>query len=123
MLLERIFIPLTSSYEEGSLFLHHTFPLFFPKYSPPYGWSCVFAADPQKMEPSKRSSGTAGVVILVLLIVIAAGLAAYYFLKKRRVHIPREDTFENTLYFNSRSSPGTSDTKDLMSNIEQNEHA
>lgn len=80
-------------------------------------------ADPQKMEPSKRSSGTAGVVIVVLLIVIAAGLAAYYFLKKRRVHIPREDTFENTLYFNSRSSPGTSDTKDLMSNIEQNEHA
>lgn len=60
---------------------------------------------------------------MVLLIITGAGFAAYFFYKKRRVPFPREDTFENTLYFNSGSSPGTSDTKDLMGNIEQNEHA
>lgn len=60
---------------------------------------------------------------MVLLIVAGAGLAAYFFYKKRRVPLPQESTFENTLYFNSRSSPGTSDMKDLMGNIEQNEHA
>lgn len=76
------------------------------------------------MEPSKKSSSAAGaVVVVVLLIVMGAGLAAYYFYKKRRVQLPQETTFENTLYFNSHPSPGTSDTKDLMGNIEQNEHA
>nr|XP_044990947.1 macrophage mannose receptor 1 [Jaculus jaculus] len=73
--------------------------------------------------PSKSSSRVTGVVIVILLILAAAGFAAFFFYKKRRVHIPQESTFENTLYFNSQSSPGTSDTKDLMSNIEQNEHA
>ncbi|ELW47394.1 Macrophage mannose receptor 1 [Tupaia chinensis] len=80
-------------------------------------------ADSRKMEPSKPSSRVAGVVIVILLILLGAGLAAYFFYKKRRVHIPQESTFENTLYFNSRSSPGTSDTKGLVGNIEQNEHA
>ncbi|KFO21624.1 Macrophage mannose receptor 1 [Fukomys damarensis] len=81
-------------------------------------------ADSRKMEPSKKSSSATGaVVVVVLLIVMGAGLAAYYFHKKRRGHLPQETTFENTLYFNSHSSPGTSDTKDLMGNIEQNEHA
>lgn len=76
------------------------------------------------MEPTKKSSSAAGVVVVVvLLIIMGAALAAYYFYKKRRVHIPQETTFENTLYFNSHSSPGTSDTKVLMGNIEQNEHA
>lgn len=77
------------------------------------------------MDPQpKGSSKAAGVVIVVLLIVIGAGVAAYFFYKKRRVlHIPQEATFENTLYFNSNPSPGTSDMKDLMGNIEQNEHA
>ncbi|EPY75288.1 hypothetical protein CB1_001715008 [Camelus ferus] len=74
------------------------------------------------MSPSKPSSNVAGVVVIVvLLIILGAGLAAYFFYKKRHVHLPREDTFENTLYFNSGSSPGTSDTKDLVGNIEQNE--
>uniref|UniRef100_G1PD26 Macrophage mannose receptor 1 n=1 Tax=Myotis lucifugus TaxID=59463 RepID=G1PD26_MYOLU len=84
-------------------------------------------ADPRKMEPSKPSkpsSGVAGgVVVVILLIAVGAGLAAYMFYKKRRVHLPQESTFENTLYFNSRPSTGTGDTKDLVSNIEQNEHA
>ncbi|KAF4023228.1 hypothetical protein G4228_015619 [Cervus hanglu yarkandensis] len=81
-------------------------------------------ADPRKMEPSKPSSSATGVVVIVvLLIIMGAGFAVYFFYKKRRVHLPREDTFENTLYFNSGSSPGTNDTKDLMGNIEQNEHA
>ncbi|XP_002918683.1 macrophage mannose receptor 1 [Ailuropoda melanoleuca] len=81
-------------------------------------------ADPRKMGPSKQSSSVAGVVVMVVLLIITgAGLAAYFFYKKRRVHLPQENTFENTLYFNSRSSPGTSDMKDLVGNIEQNEHA
>lgn len=76
------------------------------------------------MDPHKASSSVAGIVVIViLLIVTGAGLAAYFFYKKRRVHLFGESTFENTLYFNSRSIPGTSDTKDLMDNIEQNEHA
>lgn len=76
------------------------------------------------MGPSKPSSSATGVVVIVVLLIITgAGFAVYFFYKKRRVHLPREDTFENTLYFNSGSSPGTNDTKDLMGNIEQNEHA
>ncbi|EGW02049.1 Macrophage mannose receptor 1 [Cricetulus griseus] len=69
------------------------------------------------------SSRAAGVVIVVLLILMGAGVAAYFLYKKRRaLHIPQEATFENTLYFDSHQTPGTSDTKDLMGNIEQNEH-
>lgn len=76
------------------------------------------------MTPPKPSSSRAGVVVVVtLLLAMGAGLAAYLYYKKRRVHLPQENTFENTLYFNSRSSPGTSDIKDLVGNIEQNEHA
>ena len=76
------------------------------------------------MDPFKPSSSVAGVVVMVVLLIITgAGLAAYFFHKKRHVHLPQENTFENTLYFNSRSSPGTSDTKDFVGNIEQNEHA
>jgi C-type mannose receptor len=76
------------------------------------------------MEPPKQSSSMAGVVVIVILLIVAgAGLTAYFFYKKRRTHIPQESTFENTLYFNSQSSSGMSDTKDLMDNIEQNEHA
>lgn len=75
------------------------------------------------MSPSKQSPSVAGVVVIVvLLIVMGAGLAAYRFYKKRHVHLPQENTFENTLYFNSRSNAGISDTKDLVGNIEQNEH-
>ncbi|XP_075826649.1 macrophage mannose receptor 1 [Microtus pennsylvanicus] len=83
-------------------------------------------ADQRKMDPppAKGSSRAAGVVIVVLLILMGAGVAAYFLYKKRRVlHIPQEATFENTLYFDGHQSPGTSDTKDLMGNIEQNEHA
>lgn len=76
------------------------------------------------MEPTKKSSGVAGgVIVVVLLMAVGAGFVAYMFYKKKRVHLPQESTFENTLYFNSRPSTGTSDTKDLVSNIEQNEHA
>lgn len=76
------------------------------------------------MGPSKKPSSVAGVVVIVVfLIVMGAGLAAYWFYKKRRVHLPQENTFENTLYFNSRTNAGISDTKDLVGNIEQNEHA
>nr|XP_048316812.1 macrophage mannose receptor 1 [Myodes glareolus] len=87
--------------------------------------SITTKADHRKMDPQpKGSSRAAGVVIVVLLILMGAGAAAYFLYKKRRVlHLPQEATFENTLYFDSHQSPGTSDTKDLMGNIEQNEHA
>ncbi|KAH0627502.1 hypothetical protein JD844_003273 [Phrynosoma platyrhinos] len=52
-----------------------------------------------------------------------AALAGYYFYKKRNQHLLTDDNFENSLYFNSSSAPGTSDTKDLVLNMEQNEHA
>lgn len=80
-------------------------------------------ADPRKMVTSKPSSNSAGVVVIVVLLILTgAGFAAYFFYKKRRVHLPQEENFENTLYFNSASTPGASDTKDLIGNIEQNEH-
>uniref|UniRef100_A0A8C5Y4E3 Macrophage mannose receptor 1 n=1 Tax=Microcebus murinus TaxID=30608 RepID=A0A8C5Y4E3_MICMU len=84
----------------------------------------VSPADSRKMDPAKPSSNVAGaVVVVVLLILTGAGLAAYFYYKRRRVPLPQEGAFENTLYFNSQPSSGTSDTKDLMGNIEQNEHA
>ncbi|XP_066135196.1 macrophage mannose receptor 1 [Saccopteryx bilineata] len=81
-------------------------------------------AQSRKMTPTKSSSGVAGgIVVVILLIAMGAGTAAYLFYKKRRVHLPQENTFENTLYFNSRSNAGISDTKVLMGNIEHNEQA
>lgn len=92
---------------------------------PPHLFANGLSIAEQKMDPQpKRSSRTAGVVIVVLLILMGAGVAAYFLYKKRRaLNIPQEATFENTLYFDSHRSPGISDTKDLMGNIEQNEHA
>ncbi|XP_002663014.2 macrophage mannose receptor 1 [Danio rerio] len=69
---------------------------------------------------------SAGIVVGVVLVIIAvAGLATFLFLKR----IPRpaigECTFDNRLYINSdlTQSPTTIDTKGLVANIEQNEHA
>lgn len=86
--------------------------------------SVTTRADSRKMDPPKQHSKAPAVVVVVLLILMGAGVAAYFFYKKRRVlHVPQEATFENTLYFNSHSGPGPSDTKGLVGNIEQNEHA
>ncbi|XP_009079448.1 PREDICTED: macrophage mannose receptor 1-like, partial [Acanthisitta chloris] len=58
------------------------------------------------------------VVIVVVLTLVGSALGAFY--KRRKNLLPTNDSFENNLYFNS---DGTSDTKDLVTNIEQNEHA
>uniref|UniRef100_A0A8D2IVV1 Macrophage mannose receptor 1 n=1 Tax=Varanus komodoensis TaxID=61221 RepID=A0A8D2IVV1_VARKO len=65
----------------------------------------------------------AAVVIVVILIISGAALAGFYFYRKRNRQILTDDNFENSLYFNSGSSSGISDTKDLVMNMEQNEHA
>ncbi|XP_062983516.1 macrophage mannose receptor 1-like [Elgaria multicarinata webbii] len=65
----------------------------------------------------------AAVVIVVILILAGAGLAGFYFYKRRNQQMLTNDNFENSLYFNSSSSAGISDTKDLMMNMEQNERA
>ncbi|KAM9024791.1 macrophage mannose receptor 1-like isoform 1-T1 [Ara ararauna] len=63
------------------------------------------------------------VVIVVILILVGSGLAGYLFYKRRKNRLSTNDSFENNLYFNSDAVPGTSDTKDLVTNIERNEHA
>ncbi|XP_061441866.1 LOW QUALITY PROTEIN: macrophage mannose receptor 1-like [Rhineura floridana] len=84
---------------------------------------------PEKKEPRKTDdtpapshSKAAIVVVVAVLILTGAALAGYYFYKKRHQHRLTDDNFENSLYFNSSSTPGTSDTKDLMMNMEQNEN-
>lgn len=65
-----------------------------------------------------------GVIIIVgVIILIGSGLGGYFFYKRRKNCLPTNDSFENNLYFNGDAVPGISDTKDLVTNIEQNEHA
>ncbi|CAM4522259.1 unnamed protein product [Caretta caretta] len=72
-------------------------------------------------EPSHSKTGI--VIIVVILILAGVGLAGYFFYRKRKNHMSTNDSFENNLYFNTDAVPGTSDTKDLVANIERNEHA
>uniref|UniRef100_A0A8B9SG96 C-type lectin domain-containing protein n=1 Tax=Anas platyrhynchos TaxID=8839 RepID=A0A8B9SG96_ANAPL len=70
------------------------------------------------------SHGKTGVVVIVVILVLAgSSLVGYLFYKRRKNRLSTNDSFENNLYFNSDAVPGTSDTKDLVTNIEQNEHA
>uniref|UniRef100_H3APD1 Macrophage mannose receptor 1 n=1 Tax=Latimeria chalumnae TaxID=7897 RepID=H3APD1_LATCH len=65
----------------------------------------------------------AGIVVAVVLLVLAGVCVATYFVYKRR-QLPfatSDNNFDNTLYFNTGTSPSTSDTKGLVANIEQNE--
>uniref|UniRef100_A0AAR2LBX1 Macrophage mannose receptor 1 n=1 Tax=Pygocentrus nattereri TaxID=42514 RepID=A0AAR2LBX1_PYGNA len=73
----------------------------------------------------KAPHGYAGVAIAVVLVIIAvAGLAAFLFYKRPTIPVVGECTFDNTLYFNNPArSSNTVDTKGLVANIEQNEHA
>lgn len=73
--------------------------------------------------PTLNHGKTGVVVIVVILILMGSGLAGYLFYKRRKNRLSTNDSFENSLYFNSDAVPGTSDTKDLVTNIEQNEHA
>uniref|UniRef100_A0A803SZJ7 Mannose receptor C-type 1 n=1 Tax=Anolis carolinensis TaxID=28377 RepID=A0A803SZJ7_ANOCA len=88
------------------------------------GYICKKPKESRKEEnkPSSSNSKATAVVVIVILIVAGAALAGYYFYKKRNQHLVTEENFENSLYFNSNSAPGTSDTKDLVLNMEQNEH-
>ncbi|XP_062849166.1 macrophage mannose receptor 1 [Trichomycterus rosablanca] len=78
-----------------------------------------------KPSVDKAPHGYAGIAIGVVLVIIAvAGLAAFLFYKRPTIPVVGECTFDNTLYFNN---PGrftkNVDTKGLVANIEQNEHA
>uniref|UniRef100_A0A4W4DYJ2 Macrophage mannose receptor 1 n=1 Tax=Electrophorus electricus TaxID=8005 RepID=A0A4W4DYJ2_ELEEL len=68
---------------------------------------------------------TFGITIAVVLVITAvAGLAAFLFFKRASIPVIGECTFDNTLYINSPDrSITTVDTKGLVANIEQNEHA
>ncbi|XP_053119453.1 macrophage mannose receptor 1 isoform X2 [Hemicordylus capensis] len=81
--------------------------------------------EPRKMDdtPVRTHNKAVAVAVVVILILAGAALAGYYFYKKRGQQTGTDDNFENNLYFNSSSTPGTSDTKDLMMNMEQNERA
>ncbi|XP_070709201.1 macrophage mannose receptor 1 [Pempheris klunzingeri] len=72
----------------------------------------------------EASHGSAGITVAVVLVVIVVvGLGAFLLLRKR---IPSpvlgESTFDNKLYF-SNPIRARVDTKGLVANIEQNEHA
>ncbi|KAI4893218.1 hypothetical protein NFI96_010660 [Prochilodus magdalenae] len=69
--------------------------------------------------------GYAGIAVAVVLVIIAvAGLAAFLFFKRPTLPVIGECTFDNTLYFNNPARSGNVvDTKGLVANIEQNEHA
>uniref|UniRef100_A0A3P9KK49 Macrophage mannose receptor 1 n=1 Tax=Oryzias latipes TaxID=8090 RepID=A0A3P9KK49_ORYLA len=70
------------------------------------------------------SHGSAGIAVAIVLIVIAiVGLGAFLLLRKRTANPELgESTFDNMLYFTNlfRTS---GDTKGLVVNIEENEHA
>lgn len=86
-------------------------------------FTAVKKGNDMKNEVHAPSHNSAGIVaIVVILILLGAGLAGYFFYRKRNNHLSTNDSFENNLYFNSETVPGTSDTKDLVTNIEQNEH-
>ncbi|XP_016396320.1 macrophage mannose receptor 1-like [Sinocyclocheilus rhinocerous] len=70
--------------------------------------------------------GSAGIAVGVVFVIIAmAGLATFLFFKKIPRPVIGACTFDNRLYINSDliRSPATIDTKGLVANIEQNEHA
>ncbi|XP_069504437.1 macrophage mannose receptor 1-like [Ambystoma mexicanum] len=70
------------------------------------------------------SHSTAGIVAAVVCLILAGAiLSVYFFFKRKQNPLLPANTFDNTLYFNSDAVPGTSDTKDLVTNIEQNERA
>ncbi|XP_041924202.1 macrophage mannose receptor 1 [Alosa sapidissima] len=72
--------------------------------------------------PPHSSAGIA--VAIVMVIAAVAGLAVFLFYKRPTVPVVGECTFDNTLYFNNPTRTNASiDTKGLVANIEQNEHA
>ncbi|XP_027025200.1 macrophage mannose receptor 1 isoform X1 [Tachysurus fulvidraco] len=80
------------------------------------------AVQPQVNEASHGYTGIA--VAVVLVIIAVAGLAAFLFYKRPTIPAVGECTFDNTLYFNNPArSTTTVDTKGLVTNMEQNEHA
>ncbi|XP_030055361.1 macrophage mannose receptor 1 [Microcaecilia unicolor] len=77
---------------------------------------------PSSNNTAAPSYSVAGVIVTVILIMAGVGIAIYFFYKRRRSQLQTDSNFDNRLYFNSANVPGASDTKNLMANIEQNEH-
>uniref|UniRef100_A0A8C2BDR3 Mannose receptor, C type 1a n=1 Tax=Cyprinus carpio TaxID=7962 RepID=A0A8C2BDR3_CYPCA len=99
-----------------------TFPYPHPTFPALPGWDDVR----EMASSSKAPHGSAGIAVGVVLVIIAmAGLATFLFFKKIPRPVIGECTFDNRLYINSDliRSPATIDTKGLVANIEQNEHA
>lgn len=82
------------------------------------------ASEAKKVEEAPAPShGTAGIVVAVVLLIMAGTFLAVYFFYKRKSKHLTDNNFDNTMYFDGDAGPSTSDTKDLVNNIEQNEHA
>lgn len=84
----------------------------------------MFSATTKDEKASTLNHSKTGIVVIVVVIIlVGSGLAGYFFYERRKNCLPTNDSFENNLYFNGDAVPGISDTKDLVTNIEQNEHA
>ncbi|XP_030635018.1 macrophage mannose receptor 1 [Chanos chanos] len=75
-----------------------------------------------KQEPHSYAGIGIGVVLVIVAVV---GLAVFLQFKRAPKPVEGECTFDNTLYFSSDPTRSTTtvDTKGLVANIEQNEHA
>ena len=106
--------------------MNYTFEFHFKSNTMLIYWdnspsNIVFSA--ARVEDNPHSySGIA--VAIVMMIVAVAALVVFLFRRRPTVPVVGECTFDNTLYFNNPVRGNTSvDTKGLVANIEQNEHA
>ncbi|XP_055073374.2 macrophage mannose receptor 1 [Misgurnus anguillicaudatus] len=78
------------------------------------------------VQVDETSHGSTGIAVVVVLVIIAvAGLTGFLLFKRVPRPVIGQHTFDNRLYNKSDLSrpPTTIDTKGLVANIEQNEHA
>ncbi|XP_058500083.1 macrophage mannose receptor 1 [Solea solea] len=73
---------------------------------------------------SEASHGSAGITVTFVIVVIAIGGLGAFLLFRNRIPMPAigQFNFDNNLYFNNPIRAAV-DTKGLVDNIEQNEHA
>ncbi|KAL2085100.1 hypothetical protein ACEWY4_018420 [Coilia grayii] len=92
-----------------------------PKVIPPTEKQQPLVADPMQEAPHSY----AGIAVAIVMVIVAVvGLAVFLFHKRPTIPVVGECTFDNRLYFNNPARTNASiDTKGLVANIEQNEHA
>ncbi|XP_043921442.1 macrophage mannose receptor 1-like [Protopterus annectens] len=60
--------------------------------------------------------------VTVLIVVCISGTICYFYRKRQQQTFLNDSSFDNTLYFNTDTSARAVETRELMSNIEYNEH-